>query len=80
MDLGYSWRAETLESVDRVITDDLQAVSAGETLKLHYDGSFAGGLAEVVTGKVPGRSHAQERTAIVFDAYFLAVQPILSML
>lgn len=72
MDLGYSWQGESLLALDRVITDDLQAVTAGETLKLNYPGTFEAGLAEVVTGNVRGRLSAAERNGIVFAGTGLA--------
>lgn len=72
MDLGFAWRAESLTAVDRLITDDLPLVLAGDAAKLNYSGSFSGGLADIVSGKLPGRLSEQERNGILFGGTGLA--------
>ncbi len=72
VELGYAWQPESLLEFDRVVTDDLQAVQAGETLKLNYPGQLQAGLAEIVSGAVPGRLRPEERNGIVFAGTGLA--------
>lgn len=65
VDLGYGWRTETLGRFDRVFTDNLEQSSNGSE-KLNFEGTFAGDLADVVGGRVPGRISREERSALIF--------------
>ncbi len=69
VDLGFSWKGETLAQLDRVMTDDLdQAV----TEKLTYPKPYHGEVSGLVAGKTPGRQTAAERTGLVFAGIGLA--------
>jgi ornithine cyclodeaminase/alanine dehydrogenase len=69
VDLGFSWKGETLTLLDRVVTDDLdQAV----TEKLTYPKPYHGEVAGLVAGKTAGRQNASERTGLVFAGIGLA--------
>lgn len=69
VDLGVSWISETLAGLDRVVTDDrAQAGSEGLAYKKPYDGE----VADLVSGQLPARRSATERTALVFAGLGLA--------
>lgn len=69
VDLGFSWKGESLVQLDRVVTDDLdQAVSE----KLTYPKPYHGEVSGLVAGKTPGRQSAAERTGLVFAGIGLA--------
>ena len=63
------WKGDTLTSHDCVVTDDAaQAV----TEKLTYPKPYHGEVSDLVSGKLPGRKDARQRTALVFSGIGLA--------
>lgn len=72
VDIGYSWIRATFSGLGRVFTDDIADAGPGGAEKLNYDGTYAGDLADLVSGKVPGRLSAEERNAFVFAGSGLA--------
>ena len=67
VDLGNSWRRESLLKLDRVVTDDVEQSGPEGTEKLNYPGTLAGEIADLVSGKLPGRASPQERNAFIFS-------------
>ncbi len=66
-DLGRSWRPETLDDIDIVATDDREQSDAiAAAGKLVRGGPWAADLADLVTGRHPGRGAADQRTAFIF--------------
>ena len=64
-DLAAPWLSENMSSLDRIIVDDVeQEASMAKPLVDRW--LIAGDLTGLVTGAVPGRSNAQERTAFAF--------------
>jgi len=72
VELGYSWRAETFHAYDRVVTDDVEQSKPGGPEQLNYRGAFAGEIADLVSGRIPGRMSASERSGLVFSGIGLA--------
>jgi ornithine cyclodeaminase/alanine dehydrogenase len=72
VELGYSWRADTFDAFDRVVTDDVEQSKPGGPEQLNYRGSFAGEIADLVSGRIPGRMSASERSGLVFSGIGLA--------
>ena len=72
MDLGFGWQASSLTELDRLVTDDLQAMQSGDASKLNYSGPLIAGLAEIVSGAVVGRLSEEERNGIIFGGTGLA--------
>ncbi len=72
VDIGYSWIRATFSGLDRVFTDDIADAGPGSAEKLNYDGTCVGDLADLVSGRVPGRLAADERNAFVFAGSGLA--------
>jgi ornithine cyclodeaminase/alanine dehydrogenase-like protein (mu-crystallin family) len=66
VDLGFGWRKETLGAFDRVVTDNMAQSGPGGSEKLNFDGTYAGDLADVIGGRIPGRISAEERNALIF--------------
>lgn len=66
VDLGFGWRRETLMHFDRVLTDNLEQSGPRGTERLNFEGDYAGDLADIVSGRIPGRRSPEERTALVF--------------
>ena len=69
VDLGFSWIRDGLETLDRVVTDDL-VPGGGEGLA--YPAPFDGEIADLVGGTIPGRKTADQRTALVFGGLGLS--------
>lgn len=69
VDLGLSWRPESLSGLDRVVTDDID--QAGSE-KLAYREPYAGEVADLVAGRLAARRDPAERTALVFAGLGLA--------
>jgi ornithine cyclodeaminase/alanine dehydrogenase len=65
VDLAGIWRPESLASLDRIVIDDL-AQEATIARKLVDPAWVAGDLAGLVSGALPGRAGAQDRTGFVF--------------
>ena len=67
VDLGRSWRAETLGDIDVVATDDrAQSDAIAAEGKLVRCGPWAADLADLVCGRHPGRSAPTQRAAFIF--------------
>ncbi len=69
VDLGVSWKAETLIALDKVVTDDI-AQSGSENIA--YSEPYDGEVADLVSGNLTGRETAEQRTALVFAGLGLA--------
>lgn len=66
VDLGRSWRSATLERLDIVATDDReQSEDQAKAGRLPYSGRFDADLAQLVSGAVPARKDASQRTALI---------------
>ncbi|MBV9749162.1 MAG: ornithine cyclodeaminase family protein [Acetobacteraceae bacterium] len=72
VDLGYGWRKESLTALDRIFTDDLAEVAPGGSERLNYDGPYAGDIAGLAAGRIPGRLAPDERNALIFSGTGLA--------
>ncbi|WP_028601258.1 hypothetical protein [Ottowia thiooxydans] len=72
VDGGRAWNAAGFDQLDMVVTDDLDPVSQMALEDLHYKGSFAGELAEVLAQPEFGASSASARRALVFAGSGLA--------
>jgi len=69
VDLGLSWNSDSLNRLDRVVTDDrAQAGTEGLAYRKSYDGE----VADLVAGRIAGRESPGERTALVFAGLGLA--------
>ena len=69
VDLGLPWIAASLNGLDCVVTDDLEQ---SKTERLCYEKPFAGEVADLVSGNLPGRRDGEDRTAIIFAGIGLA--------
>jgi alanine dehydrogenase len=66
VDLGRSWQCATLERLDIVATDDReQSEDQAKLGRLPYSGRFDADLAQLVSGAVPARKDASQRTALI---------------
>ena len=73
VDLGRSWRGETLRAFDVVATDDrVQAKDPSTRARLAFGGPFDCDLASLVSGAAAGRSDPAERIMFVFPGFALA--------
>jgi len=73
VDLGRTWKPEPIARLDIVATDDRsQSEALGREGKLVTSGPFHADLAELVSGKVPGRRNPRERAFFVFAGDALA--------
>jgi len=69
VDLGLSWISDSLNRLDRVVTDDrTQAGTEGLAYQKPYDGE----VADLVVGRIAGRQSQGERTALIFAGVGLA--------
>lgn len=67
VDLGRSWKTETLADLDIVATDDrVQSRALAAEGRLAHPGPWAADLAELIDGTHPGRASPSQRTAFVF--------------
>ena len=72
VDLGFGWRRDSLGAFDRTVTDDREQSTAGPNGVLNYDGPFAGDIADLVSGRIAGRTNRDERNALIFSGAGLA--------
>jgi alanine dehydrogenase len=73
VDLGRSWRAETLSDFDIMATDDrAQAADPATKARLPFPGPFDCDLASLVSGGMSGRSDRAERIMFLFPGFALA--------
>jgi len=72
IDLGYSWRRESLERMDRVVTDDMEQNGPGGPVALNCDPTrYDADLGELAAGLKAGRAGAHERNAFVSSGFGL---------
>ena len=73
IDVGRSWRLAGMLAFDIVATDDReQSTAMVKSGRLVYSGPFHADLAELVSGRHPGRRAAEERTALIYSGLALA--------
>jgi ornithine cyclodeaminase/alanine dehydrogenase len=73
VDLGRSWKRETIRDLDVMATDDCaQSRVLAADGKLAHDGPWPADLADLVAGRHPGRSGPRQRTGFVFAGMALA--------
>ena len=73
VDLGRSWRRETISDFDVMATDDrTQSNILAAEGKLAHAGPWPADLADFVAGRHPGRTGARQRTGFVFAGMALA--------
>lgn len=80
VDLGRSWRPETLGVVDIVATDDrAQSDAIAAEGKLLRIGPWAADLGDLVSGRHPGRGTPRQRTAFIFAGIALCDLAVAAM-
>jgi ornithine cyclodeaminase/alanine dehydrogenase len=73
VDLGRSWRAETIRALDVMATDDrAQSKVLAADGKLAHAGPWPASLADLVAGRHPGRTAPRQRTGFIFAGMALA--------
>ncbi|MEI8145330.1 MAG: ornithine cyclodeaminase family protein, partial [Alphaproteobacteria bacterium] len=72
VDLGFGWRRESLSAFDRTFTDDHEQSTTRPGGTLNFDGPFTGEIADLVSGRMPGRLAETERNALIFSGTGLA--------
>jgi alanine dehydrogenase len=73
VDLGRSWKRETIRGFDVMATDDrAQSEMLAAEGKLAHAGPWPADLADFATGRHPGRADARQRTGFVFAGMALA--------
>jgi ornithine cyclodeaminase/alanine dehydrogenase len=73
VDLGRSWRRETIRDLDIMATDErAQSTLLAAEGKLAHAGPWPADLADLVAGRHPGRAAPEERTGFVFAGMALA--------
>lgn len=80
VDLGRSWRPETLDQFDLKVTDDRsQADDPANRSKLAFKGRFDADLAELVSNSGTGRQDARQKTLLLFPGFALGDLVIASL-
>lgn len=73
VDLGRSWRPETIRDFDVMATDDrVQSTVIAADGKLAHAGPWPADLADLVAGRHPGRTGPRQRTGFIFAGMALA--------
>ncbi len=73
VDLGRSWRPETIRDFDLMATDDrAQSAVIAADGKLAHAGPWPADLASLVAGRHPGRTGPRQRTGFIFAGMALA--------
>jgi ornithine cyclodeaminase/alanine dehydrogenase len=73
VDLGRSWRQETIRDFDLMATDDrAQSKVLAADGKLAHAGPWPADLADLATGRHPGRTDPRQRTGFIFAGMALA--------
>jgi alanine dehydrogenase len=73
VDLGRSWRRDTIRDLDVMATDDrAQSKALAADGKLAHAGPWAADLADFASGRHAGRTDARQRTGFVFAGMALA--------
>ncbi|MBL8378683.1 MAG: ornithine cyclodeaminase family protein [Burkholderiales bacterium] len=67
VDLGRSWRADRLRELDLIVTDDRDQsrAEAAQPGVLPYQGDYDADLAELASGRHPGRTAPSQRTFLL---------------
>jgi ornithine cyclodeaminase/alanine dehydrogenase-like protein (mu-crystallin family) len=72
VDLGNSWKAETIRPLDIVAVDDIEQGLPGDSDPLNFVGEFDAEISDIVAGRVEGRTASSQRTAFIFSGIGLA--------
>jgi alanine dehydrogenase len=73
VDLGRSWKRDTLRSVDLLATDEHEQTRTLANMgRMSFGGPYEADLAELVTGVRKGRETAAQRAMFVFSGHALA--------
>ena len=73
VDLGRSWRPDTIRDFDIMATDDrAQSKVVAADGKLAHRGPWPADLADLVAGRHPGRASPRQRTGFIFAGMALA--------
>ena len=67
VDLGNSWKAETIRQLDIVAVDDIEQGLPDGSDPLNFVGAFDAEIGDIVAGKLAGRTGAKQRTAFIFS-------------
>ncbi|MDA0703213.1 MAG: ornithine cyclodeaminase family protein [Proteobacteria bacterium] len=67
VDLGFSWKAETIRGLDIVAVDDIEQSLPGGPEPLNFIGEYDAELGDIVAGHAVGRSDAVQRTGFIFS-------------
>lgn len=78
VDLARSWKPG-LEKLDRFVTDDkAQAANQARDGRLKFAGPYDTEIAELISGKRPGRTSADERVAFIHPGHAIGILAIAS--
>lgn len=81
VDLGRSWRPETIHDLDVMATDDrAQSTVIAADGKLAHAGPWPADLADLVAGRHPGRTGPRQRTGLIFAGMALADLAVAALL
>ncbi len=73
VDLGRSWKKESLRKVDFLATDEHEQTKAVAAMgRMSFAGPYDADLADLLTGSRPGRRTPTERAMFVFSGHALA--------
>jgi alanine dehydrogenase len=73
VDLGRSWRRDTIRDFDVMATDErAQSEVLAADRKLAHAGPWPADLGDLVAGRHPGRTGLRQRTGFVFAGMALA--------
>lgn len=73
VDLGRSWKRETLRKVDLLATDEHEQTRVLAAIgRMPFAGPYEADLAELATAARPGRTTKDQRTMFVFSGHALA--------
>jgi ornithine cyclodeaminase/alanine dehydrogenase-like protein (mu-crystallin family) len=81
VDLGRSWRPETIRDLDVMATDDRgQSKIIAADGKLAHAGPWTADLADLAAGRHPGRTGPRQRTGFIFAGIALADLAIAALI
>lgn len=81
VDLGRSWKRETIRDLDMMATDDrAQSKMLAADGKLAHAGPWPADLADFAAGRHPGRTDERQRTGFVFAGMALADLAVASLI
>ncbi|MBS0336489.1 MAG: ornithine cyclodeaminase family protein [Proteobacteria bacterium] len=73
VDLGRSWKRETLRGVDLLATDEHEQTRVLAAMgRMPFAGPYEADLADLASGRHPGRGSDRERTMFLFSGHALA--------